>query len=261
MVKIKDYLNSKIIDIQPLLALVLQKNSANLIINDGYRLTTKEKIKLDSLIEKRNKGVPFAYLSGYKGFYNSDFKVTCDTLIPRPETEILIDIALDLYDENQVISVLDLGTGSGIIAITLANQRLNWKITAIDICNKALLVAKQNAKRTKINFIKNDWLNNINKKFDLIISNPPYIKINSKYLKELKYEPTKALVAGKEGLDDINKIINNAPNNLNKNGYLLLEHGYDQQAKISKLLQTNFNIIKKFKDYNTKNRAILAQLK
>jgi len=205
--------------------------------------------------------IPFAYLSGKKGFYHLDFKVTKDTLIPRPETELLIDITLDLLKKNQKYQVLDLGTGSGIIAVTLADINPRWKVSATDFSQAAINVAKINA-TTNINFTQGSWFDAVtDQTFDLIVSNPPYIEENDAYLDDLTYEPQTALVSGIDGLDDIRIIINNAPEYLNKDGYLLLEHGYNQQTEIVELLSINFTNIQTFMDYNSKDRAVLAQLK
>ncbi len=258
---IQNYLSSDIIDIALLLSLTLDKSHTQLISHNNYQLSSNEKNQLNQFIKHRQSGVPFAYLSGTKGFYHLDFKVTPDTFIPRPETELLIDIALGLFNQNQIYEVLDLGTGSGVIAITISDKNPNWHLTATDFSINALAVAKQNTK-TNINFQLGSWFEATpNQTFDLIISNPPYIKQNDIHLNELRFEPQSALISGKDGLDDIQNIINNIPQFLNEKGYLLLEHGFNQQQKIIQLLKDNFFNIKKFKDYNQKNRAILAQIK
>ncbi len=260
---IKKYLKSQHKDITQLLSLVLEKSHAWLLSNDDYQLSTNEESKLKTLIKKREQGVPFAYLSGTKGFYHLKFKVTPDTLIPRPETELLVDIALNLFI-NKPCNLLDLGTGSGIIAITLADKNPHWQVTATDFSNKALEIAKQNATiiTNKINFQQGSWFEAVpNQRFDLIISNPPYIEEGDGYLDNLTHEPISALTAGKDGLDDIRIIINQAPIHLNKHGFLLLEHGYNQQEMIVELLKQKFTHIKTFQDYNSNNRSILAQLK
>ncbi|WPE18419.1 peptide chain release factor N(5)-glutamine methyltransferase [Candidatus Thioglobus autotrophicus] len=261
MKTVQDYLKSGAIDIAPLLSLVLEKSGAELISNNHYQLSLDEKSRLESFILKRQKGMPFAYLSGNRGFYHLDFKVTPDTLIPRPETELLIDIALELPYSNQDLKVLDLGTGSGIIAITLADKNPHWQVSATDYSAQALEVAKSNA-TTQIEFLQGGWFEPVaDQTFDLIISNPPYIEENDSYLDDLSFEPISALTAGKDGLDDIRIIINQAPNHLENNGFLLLEHGHDQQARIVELLTENFTHIQTFKDYNSKDRAVLAQVK
>ncbi|ABL02514.1 [protein release factor]-glutamine N5-methyltransferase [Candidatus Ruthia magnifica str. Cm (Calyptogena magnifica)] len=261
MISIQDYLNSDIIDIVPLLSLALNKNHVQLITHYDYQPNNEEKTQLNQLIKQRQFGIPFAYLSGTKGFYHLDFKVTPSTLIPRPETELLIDIALGLFDKNQTCKVLDLGTGSGIIIITLGDKNPQWHLTATDSSINALDIAQQNAK-TNINFQLGSWFKATpNQIFDLIISNPPYIKQSDPHLNDLSFEPQSALVSGKDGLDDIRTIINNAPQHLNKKGYILLEHGFDQQQEIIQLLSNNFFNIQKFKDYNQQDRALLAQIK
>jgi len=259
---IQDYLNSGAEDIAPLLSLTLNKSSAQLIAHNNYELNNGERQQLNTLIEKRKQGVPYAYLSGTKGFYHLDFKVTSDTLIPRPETELLIDIVLDLFpDKEEPCHLLDLGTGSGIIAITLADKNPHWMVTATDYSAQALAVAKSNV-TTPVEFLQGSWFEPVaSQQFDLIISNPPYIEQGDAYLQDLKFEPITALTAGTDGLDDIRIIINQAPKHLNKDGYLLLEHGYNQQDKIVELLQKNFTNIQTFQDYNSKDRAILAQIK
>ncbi len=261
MVIIQDYLNSGIIDIAPLLSLALNKSHAQLIIHYDYQLNNEEETQLNQLIKQRQSGMPFSYLSGTKGFYHLDFKVTPNTLIPRPETELLIDIALGLFDKNKICEVLDLGTGSGIIAVTLGDKNPKWHLTATDFSIDALNIAQKNAK-TDINFQLGSWFEATpNQTFDLIISNPPYIKQSNPYLNDLSFEPQSALVSGKDGLDDIRTIIDNAPQYLNKKGYVLLEHGFDQQQEIIQLLSHDFFNIQKFKDYNQQNRAVLAQIK
>ncbi|MDC9715143.1 MAG: peptide chain release factor N(5)-glutamine methyltransferase [Gammaproteobacteria bacterium] len=262
---IKNYLKSQSKDITQLLSLTLGKNHAWLLANDDYQLNEAQTQTLNTLIKKREQGVPFAYLSGTKGFYHLDFKVTPDTLIPRPETELLIDITLDLFsNKTKPYHLLDLGTGSGIIAITLADKNPHWHITATDFSQKALAVAKQNAAITdnEVNFQQGSWFEAVSKQtFDLIISNPPYIEQDSSYLKNLTHEPKTALTSGKDGLDAIRLIINNAPEHLNKQGYLLLEHGFNQQQEITQLLEKYFSNIQIFNDYNSNQRAILAQFK
>jgi release factor glutamine methyltransferase len=256
-----DYLKSGAIDIAPLLSLVLGKSNTELYVQNDYALDDKQQRQLLNFIQQREQGVPFAYLSGKKGFYHLDFKVTKDTLIPRPETELLIDITLDLLNKNQKYQVLDLGTGSGIIAVTLADINPRWKVSATDFSQAALNIAKINA-TTNINFTQGNWFDAVaDETFDFIVSNPPYIEEDDAYLTDLTYEPQTALVSGEDGLDDIRIIVNNAPKHLNKGGYLLLEHGYNQQQQITKLLNKAFHNIKAFKDYNGNDRAVLAQIK
>jgi len=258
---IKDLLKEGSKDISQLLCLALKQTKGQLYANLNYELNDEELVSIENLIKQRSNGKPFAYIRGFQGFYDLDFIVSPATLIPRPETELLIDIALDTFDIDTPVNLLDLGTGSGIIAVTLCEKRPKWKISATDQSDAALKIAKLNAP-SKINFYSGDWFDPLtNKKFDFIISNPPYIESSDPHLNNLKYEPIVALVSGKDGLDDIRKIITQAPSFLNKNGYLLLEHGYHQQNQIIELLEEFFINIMPFKDLNKVDRAILAQLR
>lgn len=252
------YLHKNIVDIKHLLALSLNKSLTWIWSNSDYLLSKKEIIKLEDLIKQREKGVPFAYLEGIKSFYHLDFIVDKNTLIPRPETELIIDIVKEL--KLQKCAMLDLGTGSGIIAITLKDLFQSWQVSACDLLSKTLNIAKKNAikNNTNINFIQSNWFENIDGKFDLIISNPPYIAENDSHLSFLKFEPISALTSKDNGLFDIKEIIKNANNYLNKGGYLILEHGYNQRDEILELLG-NYCNIKTFNDLNSQHRVILAQ--
>ena len=259
---ISDVLNQKTEDIVPLLCFVLNQNSAYLYSHSNTALTPTQLKKINTLIIQRNNGTPFAYLVGYKDFYHLRFKVNQHTLIPRPETETLIDIALNLIKKN-TFKILDLGTGSGIIAITLKSKKPDCLVTAVDFSENALIVTKQNAQNNldndcEIAFLHSDWFENVTGKFDLIISNPPYIEQKDAHLQHLS-DPIMALVSADNGLQDIKKIIKNAPDFLNENGFLLLEHGYNQQPQIVELLNKNFKNIQTFKDLNGNDRCILAQ--
>jgi release factor glutamine methyltransferase len=187
--------------------------------------------------------------------------VSSATLIPRPETELLIDIAIDLFKPNQSIDVIDLGTGSGVIAITLADKCPSWRISATDKSIEALKIAKKNTTKD-INFYHSSWFDELTgKTFDLIVSNPPYLAENDSHLESLKYEPIEALISGKDGLDDIREIIQNAPKYLNQGGYLLLEHSDKQQKEIVELLKLSFVNILTYQDLNDLDRVILAQVR
>lgn len=261
MKTVDDFIKSGTVDIVALLCLTLNKSCADLITNADYVLNPQQKKHLNSLNAQRKKGVPFAYLAYKQGFYHLDFKITPSTLIPRPETELLVDIALNLFDHKHPVKLLDLGTGSGIIAITLADKNQHWQVVASDISKKALEVAQHNA-TTKIDFRQGNWFAAVaNQKFDCIISNPPYIEENDPCLQDLVFEPKIALTSGIDGLNAIRHIIKYAPKHLNKNGYLLLEHGHNQQKRVKKLLAKHFAKIQLFDDYNNKNRCVLAQRK
>lgn len=261
---IQDFLRSDIIDIEELLGLALNLSKPSLYANPNHKISAAELAGLDILIQKRQSGEPFAYLSGSKGFYHLDFNVTTDTLIPRPETELLIDISLDLFDSSASIKVLDLGTGSGIIAITLADKCANWKVSATDQSEGALEVAKSNAESTatSVEFSHGNWLEAVpGQAFDLIISNPPYVEDNDPHLVDLQFEPMSALISGADGLNDIRVIIEQAPKQLNSGGYLLLEHGYNQQSEVMRLMRGFFVEVRGFQDNNGNDRAILGRIK
>ena len=258
---IQDFLRKDLTDITKLLCLALNQEREQLFAYPNYELNDKELDKLDKLVKDRNDGVPFAYLKGSQGFYELDFIVSPATLIPRPETELLIDISLNTFDSNKKIKALDLGTGSGAIAITLSEKCPIWEMTATDKSNEALKIAKSNT-HNKINFYCGDWFDAVpDKKFDLIVSNPPYVADQDPHLHNLKYEPLEALTSGSDGLNDIRKIISQSPQFLNQDGHLLLEHGYNQKNQIIELLEESFINIKPFKDFNKIDRAILAHLR
>ena len=258
---IKNLLREDVEDASKLLGLAINKTQEHLFANLDIEITSSEFKKFKRLTEERKSGKPFAYIKGSQGFYENDFLVSPSTLIPRPETELLIDIALDNLESEKKIKALDLGTGSGIIAITLSEKCPKWEISATDCSIEALNIAKHNAIRD-IDFYCGSWFEPLpQKKFDLIVSNPPYISKNDPHLEDLRFEPLEALVSGNDGLEDIRLIISQSPQFLNKNGLLLLEHGYDQKDRIIKLLEGSFKNIKAFKDLNGIDRAIIAELR
>ena len=261
MKSIKDFLRNDVEDISKLLSLALNKTQEQLYANLDYQLVDTELSVLLSYIDQRKKGKPFAYIKGSKGFYDLDFIVSPATLIPRPETELLIDITLNLLDKNKNLKVLDLGTGSGVIAITISEKRPKWKLSATDLSLDALNIARLNSTK-KIDFYCGSWFDPVPPEtFDLIVSNPPYINEHDPHLLDLRYEPIEALVSGDDGLNDIREIITKSTLFLNSGGYLLLEHGYDQKDRIVKLLEESYTSIKTFKDLNKVDRAVLAKLR
>jgi len=258
---IKDLLREDVKDASKLLGLALNKTQEQLFANLEYEINNSEFKKFLSLVADRKNGKPFAYIKGSQGFYDNEFLVSPSTLIPRPETELLIDVALDRLDSDKRIKVLDLGTGSGIIAVTLSEKCPKWEISATDRSTQALSIAKINTNRD-INFYCGNWFEPLpDKKFDLIVSNPPYISHKDPHLKDLSFEPIEALVSGDDGLEDIKFIISKAPQFLSKGGLLLLEHGYDQKDRINDLLGESFKNITTYTDINQLDRAILAELR
>ena len=226
----KDYLKANVKDISKLLTLALDQTKEQLFSNPGYELNDIEHKTLNNLIKQRTNGKPFAYLKGSQGFYDLDFVVSPATLIPRPETELLIDIALDTFDTNKKISALDLGTGSGIIAITLSEKRPKWKISATDLSIDALNIAKLNSTED-IDFYCGSWFVPLPlSKFDLIVSNPPYINEHDPHLEDLKYEPIVALVSGDDGLDLTAAMLAEAAGWLSEQGLIVIEVGNSELA-------------------------------
>jgi release factor glutamine methyltransferase len=195
-----------------------------------------------NLIERRSSGEPVAYITGRRGFWSLDLEVTPATLIPRPETELLVELALQRMPLDAVCSVVDLGTGSGAIALAIARERPHASVIATDASAAALDVARRNAQRHAIGnvaFLHGDWLTPLaGRPFDLIVSNPPYIEAADPHLGQgdLRFEPPGALAAGPDGLDDIRRIVLDARAHLRPDGWLLFEHGWNQGDAVRKLL-------------------------
>jgi len=198
------------------------------------------------LVRRRRGGEPVAYLVGRREFYGLDFRVTPDVLIPRADTETLIEAALDKLPANVQADVLDLGTGSGCVAITLAHERPAARFTAVDVSSAALNVARQNAQAVDVGveFVHSHWFEALaGRCFDMIISNPPYVAAQDPHLQQgdLRFEPTPALASGNDGLADIRQIVTGSPDHLRSGGWLLFEHGYDQaHASRDLLVDTGF---------------------
>ena len=216
-------------------------------------------------IDERMNGQPVSYLTGRKEFWSIDFAVNKHTLIPRPETECLVEMALAYIPLDKKFHIADLGTGCGNIGLAIAKERPACLVTATDISQTALKVAKINTTKLGLNnisFIKSDWFDGIERSFNLIISNPPYIKQEDAHLSrgDVKHEPRLALVAGSDGLQVIRQIIRLAPAYLVKNAWLLLEHGYDQGEKTRTLLnQYGFKNIQTHQDYSGLERISLGK--
>ena len=206
-------------------------------------LSVSEKKVLNDLCKRRINLEPMAYIMGIKEFWSREFNVSPATLIPRPESEMLVEEVLNLYALDETISILEMGTGSGAIAISLALERPKTIITATDISSKALDLAKKNANKFNVHniiFQNSDWFRELkNQEFDLIVCNPPYIESNDDCLLDLKFEPISALVSGKDGLDAIRHIANNAKQFLKINGTILIEHGKDQEKAVNQIFISN----------------------
>ena len=194
--------------------------------------------RYSELIDRRVAGEPVAYLTGRRGFWTLDLEVTPDTLIPRPETELLVEVALERLPQDVPCSVADLGTGSGAVALAIALERPLSRMVATDASVQALAVAQRNAARHAIGnvaFVQGDWLEPLmEQRFHLIVSNPPYIEADDPHLVngDLRFEPVSALASGRDGLDDIRKIVSDARAHLHPGGWLLIEHGWNQGAAV-----------------------------
>jgi release factor glutamine methyltransferase len=212
-----------------------------LIAHDRDQLGDHQAAAIEALLARRLDGEPVAYILGEREFYGRSFRVTPATLIPRPETEHLVEAALQRMPTQQPIDVLDIGTGSGCIAITLKLERPAWQVTAVDISQPALAVAQSNAAclGAEVAFIESDLFSALaGRRFDLIVSNPPYVAAEDGHLGQgdVRFEPLHALASGPEGLNAIRQIVKSAPTHVLPGGWLMLEHGWDQGEAIGKLL-------------------------
>lgn len=235
-------LEEAVIDARLLLQHSLAVSHAWLIAHMNDELTNAQVESFQQLLGRRLQGEPVSYILGMREFYGLPLKTTPATLIPRPDTETLVEAALNKISPNQNLEVLDLGTGTGAIALAIAKNRPQAQVTAVDFSSEALCVAKENAQNLclgHVRFLQSDWFSGLHgEKFDVIVSNPPYIAENDVHLTQgdLRFEPLTALASGKDGLDDIRHIVQTAPSYLNPNGWLMLEHGYDQAEKVAELL-------------------------
>ena len=268
------------------LLFVIKQPSSFLITDENYQLTDSELAQFHTGVTKMQQGTPLAYLTGQQEFWSLNFKVNEHTLIPRPDTEVLIEQALTWInsqpksadDDNKPKSLLDLGTGSGCIAISLAhelnkrqpnNKAKNWQVVAVDLSLEALKVARHNAMVNEvaadINFIQSSWYEVLSAQdeplFDVIVSNPPYIDEEDEHLARLVAEPISALSAPNHGLADIAHIVKQAPQHLRKGGLLAIEHGFDQGAKVRQLfLDNRFESVHTVQDFGGNDRVTLGQL-
>ncbi|MEE1947967.1 peptide chain release factor N(5)-glutamine methyltransferase [Pseudomonas alcaligenes] len=229
------------LDAELLLAAVLGKPRSYLRTWPEHEPGAEQLAAFAALLERRRAGEPVAYILGHQGFWSLDLEVAPHTLIPRPDTELLVETALQLAPATPQ-RVLDLGTGSGAIALALASERGGWQVTGVDRIAEAVALAERNRQRLKLGnaeFRQSSWFDGLaGERFGLILSNPPYIAADDRHLGEgdVRFEPLSALVAGVDGLDDIRQIIAQAPRHLQAGGWLLLEHGYDQAEAVRELL-------------------------
>jgi len=215
---------------------------------------------VQALLHRRLQGEPVAYITGTRGFWTLDLAVDRRVLIPRPETELLVERALALTGQAAELTVLDLGTGSGAVALALASERPHWSITASDMSDDALAVARHNATRLclAVEWLRGSWFAPLaQRRFHLITSNPPYIPGRDVHLSQgdLRFEPVTALAAGDDGLDDLRAIIHQAPEHLHHGGWLVVEHGYDQGRAVADLFRARgFATVRGHKDMGDQDR-------
>jgi len=261
------------LDAEVLLAHVLGVTRVYLYSWPEKKLFEEDSRQFNSLVERRLSGEPIAYLTGRKEFWSLALEVAPSVLIPRPETELLVELALKLLplpQDKKTLNILELGCGSGAIALALASERPHWQIIATDISPAALAIAKKNAENSSlynIEFYLGDWFQALSHLssltlFDAIISNPPYIADNDPHLlnPELSFEPILALKAGNNGLQDLENIIDHAQDYLLSKAWLLLEHGYDQAEPVAAFFKAkNYLNIQHYKDLAAVNRVTVGQ--
>lgn len=233
------------VDARALLRHALGVDAVYLIAHAGQTLTDAQGALFSALVARRRAGEPVAYIIGAREFFGLEFKITPAVLIPRPETELLVEFALERIAPERACRVLDLGTGSGCVAVSIAKYRPLARVVAVERSTAALAVARDNVQQhavTNLELLASDWFDALaGQQFDVIVANPPYVAADDPHLKQgdLRFEPAAALAAGSDGLDCIRLIIAAAPQYLSGGGWLAFEHGYDQAARCRSLLITS----------------------
>jgi len=256
------------LDAEILLAHVLQITRAQLYASAEQPVNSAQEKLFTALIARHVAGEPVAYIIGYREFWSLSIKVTADTLIPRPETEHVVECVLRKLPHDKPCKVADLGTGSGAIALALASECPRWNLVATDKMPAALQVARQNATRLQLNniqFYQGSWCEALGSElYDAIVSNPPYIDDQGQYWRDNLnlFEPRTALLAEEAGLADLHTIIRQAPQHLKPGGWLVLEHGYDQGNAVKQLLiQYGYNSVESQHDLANIARVVVAQVR
>ena len=254
------------LDSEILLSNSIKRDKKHIILNPKEVLNSEQLGKFKNLIERRKKGEPIAYLINKKEFWKDEFFVNKDVLIPRPDSELIIEQVLKIYSKDDQLQILDIGTGSGCILLSILKERSNFYGTGIDISKKSINVSKFNAKQlnltNRVKFFHSSVDNFNNGKYDIIVSNPPYIKqLSLKYLEKdvVNFEPKLALSGGFDGFSKIRKVINKTNNLIKKNGKFILEIGFNQKNKVIKILkEEGFYVNKAIKDYGNNDRCIIS---
>ncbi|MDC0616606.1 peptide chain release factor N(5)-glutamine methyltransferase [Candidatus Pelagibacter ubique] len=254
------------LDSEILLSNLIKRDKKHIILNPKEVLNSEQLGKFKSLIERRKKGEPIAYLINKKEFWKDEFFVNKDVLIPRPDSELIIEQVLKIYSKDDQLQILDIGTGSGCILLSILKERSNFYGTGIDISKKSINVSKFNAKQlnltNRVKFFHSSVDNFNNGKYDIIVSNPPYIEqLSLKYLEKdvVNFEPKLALSGGFDGFSKIRKVINKTSNLIKKNGKFILEIGFNQKNKVIKILkEEGFYVNKAIKDYGNNDRCIIS---
>ena len=254
------------LDSEILLSNSIKRDKKHIILNPKELINSEQIQTFKYLIERRKKGEPIAYLINKKEFWKDKFFVNKNVLIPRPDTELIIEQVIKIYSKDSQLQVLDIGTGSGCILLSILKERPNFYGTGIDISKKSINVSKLNAKQmnliNRVKFFHSSVDNFKIGKYDLIVSNPPYIELSSlKYLEKdiISFEPKLALSGGLDGLSKIRKVINKAKSLIKKNGKFILEIGFNQKNKVKKILkEEGFYINKTIRDYGNNDRCIIS---
>ena len=258
--------DSVALDAELLLCHVLGKSRSFIFTWPEKEVEESDRTHFFQLIEQRQQGQPVAYLLGCREFYGHDFLLSSDTLIPRPDTEILVDLLLEKLSADAPVRLLDLGSGTGAIAISAALARPHWQVLAVDYLASVLDLLERNVQRlgaSNVTPIQSNWYAQLQGRFDAIVSNPPYIRADDVHLNrgDVRFEPRSALVAGADGLDDIRLIVSGAKERLTNNGLLALEHGYDQaEAVRALLLDAGFDQVETRRDLADNERVTFAFL-
>ena len=260
------FIPNPLLDAEILMAKTINKDRNYILLNSNNPINKNDLNNFYKLVEKRSLGNPVAYLTKKKSFWNSEFFITKDILIPRPDTELVVENILRLTKQKSKINILDIGVGSGCIIVSILKERENFRGTGIDLSKKCLIISKKNAIAHKVSSRLKLYKSDVDKfnlgKYDLIVSNPPYIKKTKlKYLDKdvIGFEPKQALDGGLDGLSEIRKVIKKSSELIKKNGKFILEIGFDQKNKVIKLLNNKgFYINSSVKDLANNDRCIVS---